>query len=45
MAEYVSEKDRANFCDMFQFRDSSEDRVGESAKKKAMEGLARLFQK
>jgi hypothetical protein len=44
MAEYVGEKDRANFCDMFRFRDSSEDSGGEGAKKKALEGLERLFQ-
>jgi hypothetical protein len=43
MAEYVGEKDRANFCDMFRFRDSSKDRGGESTKKNALEGLERLF--
>jgi hypothetical protein len=30
---------------MFRFRDTAENRGGESAKKKALEGLARLFKK
>jgi hypothetical protein len=45
MAEYVGEKDRANFCDMFRFKDSSEAKGGKKAKKKALEGLESLFKK
>ena len=45
MAEYVGVKDRANFCDMFRFRDTSENRGGAGAKKKALEGLEKLFKK
>lgn len=45
MAEYVADKDRANFCDMFQFKDSSENKKGRGAEKKALDALQNLFKK
>jgi hypothetical protein len=45
IAEYVADKDRTNFCDMFQFRDSSEGKKVIETKEKALGALEGLFKK
>jgi len=44
-AERVVEKDKANFCEFFSFRDSSSASSQEDARKKAKEQLDALFKK
>ncbi len=45
IAEYVADKDRTNFCDMFQFRDSPEGEKGIETQEKALDALENLFGK
>ena len=42
-AEWVSDKEKSNFCEFFRFRESSEPPAGLDRKKKATEELRRLF--
>jgi hypothetical protein len=44
-AERVVEKDKANFCEYFSFRDSSSASPQEEARRKAKEQLDALFKK
>ncbi|MFH1672422.1 MAG: hypothetical protein ABIF87_03205 [Pseudomonadota bacterium] len=45
IAEYVTDKDRTNFCDMFQFRETSEGEKGIEEKDRALGALEGLFKK
>lgn len=44
-SELVKEKDRANYCDYFRFRDSEEAGVGGSARDEAEKLFRELFRK
>jgi hypothetical protein len=44
-AERVTEKDKANFCEYFSFRDSSSPPSQEDERRKAKEKLDALFKK
>jgi len=44
-AEYVSDREKANFCDYFRFRSAEEDRAQMEAKEKAKAEWEALFRK